>query len=607
MKRIILGALALSFLFSGAMAQTVSVQEAQTVAVNFWNRHHPAEISEVKAPEATPVSYGELSHMYVVNVADRGFVIVAGDRCVQPVLGYSFDSRFPERMHPEISYWLGGYEGQIADAVASGYVPSQEVADMWNQLLTQTAPDTPVSLVVVPALLTTRWDQGAPYNKYCPYDSVSHVKTVVGCVATAMAQIMRYWKHPTCGTGSHSYVPEQRTDMPFGTLSADFEHTTYIYDYMPNSVDENFSRERERNAVALLSYHCGVSVDMMYGSSSGAYSECGYWSNACATSAFSDYFKYKPTLELRKRYNYSDSVWRSMIDTNLVHGRPMYYSGHDNSGGHAFVLDGADAQGRYHFNWGWGGYADGYFSVSNLAPGVGGAGGNSTYTFNQGQTAIFDLEPIPTQLDTVDVYDTVCYDASSYTFYEHTFTPSAGEYNLVHLDTIYRLHLEVARVKLVYLNANGASGATITQRYCYLNGFTAPECSFSRSGYRFVGWCKDPDGADEIYPVGAVIPIRRSMSLYAIWEPLQGIEQVAEASVDLWPNPTTGEVTVSVGGARPVSIAVLDIVGRTVLSETHVNAVGGKAKISLEKLPAGTYTVQVGTDSGIYNRRIIKR
>lgn len=267
MKRIILGALALSFLFSGAMAQTVSVQEAQTVAVNFWNRHHPAEISEVKAPEATPVSYGELSHMYVVNVADRGFVIVAGDRCVQPVLGYSFDSRFPERMHPEISYWLGGYEGQIADAVASGYVPSQEVADMWNQLLTQTAPDTPVSLVVVPALLTTRWDQGAPYNKYCPYDSVSHVKTVVGCVATAMAQIMRYWKHPSCGTGSHSYVPEQRTDMPFGTLSADFEHTTYIYDYMPNSVDENFSRERERNAVALLSYHCGVSVDMMYGSS----------------------------------------------------------------------------------------------------------------------------------------------------------------------------------------------------------------------------------------------------------------------------------------------------------------------------------------------------
>ena len=84
MKRIILGALALSFLFSGAMAQTVSVQEAQTVAVNFWNRHHPAEISEVKAPEATPVSYGELSHMYVVNVADRGFVIVAGGRCGHP-------------------------------------------------------------------------------------------------------------------------------------------------------------------------------------------------------------------------------------------------------------------------------------------------------------------------------------------------------------------------------------------------------------------------------------------------------------------------------------------------------------------------------------------
>ena len=607
MKRILFGALALSFLLSGAMAQTVTVQEAQTVAVNFWNRHHPVEVSGVKASETTLLSYGEISHMYVVNVADRGFVIVAGDRCVQPVLGYSFDSQFPERMHPEVSYWLGGFDAQIAEAVEAGYVPSQEVVDMWDQLLTQTSPETPVSLVVVPALLTTRWDQGSPYNQYCPYDSVNHVKTVVGCVATAMAQIMRYWRHPSCGTGSHSYIPEQRTGMSFGTLSADFEHTTYIYDYMPNSVDANFSPAKERNAVALLSYHCGIAVDMMYGSSSGAYSECGYWSNACATSAFSDYFKYKTSLELRKRYNYSDSVWRLMIDTNLENGRPMYYSGHDNSGGHAFVLDGADGQGRYHFNWGWGGYADGYYTVSNLAPGSGGAGGNATYTFNLGQTAIFDLEPIPTQLDTVDVYDTVCYDATSYTFYEHTFTPSAGEYNLVHLDTIYRLHLDIARVKLVYLNANGAPGATITQRYCYLNGFTAPECTFSRAGYRFVGWCMYPDGEGEIYSVGEVIPIRRNLSLYAIWEPLQGIEQANEASVSLWPNPTTGEVTVSVDGARPVSVTVLDVVGRTVLRETHVDAVGDKAKISLEKLPAGTYTVQVGTDSGVYNQRIIKR
>ena len=177
----------------------------------------------------------------------------------------------------------------------------------------------------------------------------------------------------------------------------------------------------------------------------------------------------------------------------------------------------------------------------------------------------------------------------------------------MHLDTIYRLHLDIARVKLVYLNANGAPGATITQRYCYLNGFTAPECTFSRAGYRFVGWCMYPDGEGEIYSVGDVIPIRRNLSLYAIWEPLQGIEQANETSVNLWPNPTTGEVTVSVDGARPVSVTVLDVVGRTVLRETHVDAVGDKAKISLEKLPAGTYTVQVGTDSGVYNQRIIKR
>lgn len=607
MKRILLGALALSFLLSGAMAQTVTMQEAQTVAVNFWNRHHPADVSEVKASEATPLIYGGINHMYVVNVADRGFVIVAGDRCVQPVLGYSFNSLFPERLHPEINYWLGGYETQIVEAVETGYVPTHDIADMWDSLLTQTPPVAPVSIVSVQEMLTTRWDQGAPYNALCPYDSIGHIKTVVGCVATAMAQIIRYWRHPSCGTHNHSYVPFQRTRTNFGTLSADFEHTTYLYDYMPNSVDENFSPARERNAVAVLSYHCGVAVDMMYGSSSGAYSDCYGGANPCPGSALVDYFKYKPTLELRYRENYSDSIWSFMIDTNLEAGRPLYYSGHDSTGGHAFVLDGADLQGRYHFNWGWGSYGDGYYTLSNLAPGAGGAGGNATYTFNLGQAAIFGIEPIPTQLDTVDVYDTICYDATSYTFYEHTFTPSQSEYTLVHLDTIYRLHLDVARVKFIYLNANGGTGATITQRYCYINGFTMPECSFSRSGYRFVGWCKYPDGDAEIYLPGEVAPLTRSMTLYAIWEQMQGIDQAAENSVDLWPNPTTGELTVSVDGGRPVSVTVHDVVGRVVLAEKHLDAAGGKTKISLEKLPAGTYTVQVATDKGVYNQRIIKR
>ena len=607
MKRIILGALALSFLLSSAMAQTVSVQEAQNVAVNFWNRNHPAEVSEIKPSEAIPQTFGEISHMYVVNIADRGFVIVAGDRCVRPILGYSFDSQASERLHPAIKYWLGGFDSQIAEAIETGYVPSQEVVDMWDGLLTQTPSQAPKSQVAVPTMLTTHWDQGSPYNMLCPYDSVGHIKTVVGCVATAMAQIMRYWKHPTCGTGSHSYVPIQRTRTNFGTLSADFEHTTYLYDYMPSTVSETFSPARERNAVAVLSYHCGIAVEMMYGSSSGAYSECGHWSNVCATSAFSDHFKYKPTLELIHRDGLSDSVWTFMVDTNLEAGRPMYYSGHDSTGGHAFVLDGADGQGLYHFNWGWGGSYDGFYTLSNLAPGSGGIGGNATYTFNFGQAAIFGLEPIPTLLDTVDVYDTACYDATSYTFYEHTFTPSAGEYTLIHLDTVYRLHLDIARVRLIYLNPNGASGGMITQRYCYMNGFTMPECPFSRDGYRFVGWCKYPDGSDVIYSAGDVVPLRRNMSIYAIWEQMQGIEQSDETSVDLWPNPTTGELTISVDGGTPVSITVHDVVGRTVFSEKHVDAADGRVKISLEKLPAGTYTVQVGTLKGVYNQRIIKR
>ena len=603
-----------SGLTSHVAANPVSDDAARRVAAAFWNSYRPEKVQAVVPEALVSIVLRDMEHLRVYAVESVGFVIVAGDDCVEPVLAYSYDDPFPERLHPALRYWLAGYESQIACAEADGTVASAEVAGAWDVLLTAEAPQTPLRMSDIPAMLTTRWDQGAPYNQMCPYDTVYGQRTAVGCVATAMAQIMRYWRHPSCGTGSHSYMPEPHRSYQYDLQSADFEHTTYLYDYMPNTVDQSSSRERDRNAVATLSYHCGVAVDMQYGPSatggSGAYSSCGDYTSACAVSAFVDYFKYKSTLHYAKRYYYSDSAWRAKIDENLDAGRPIYYTGRDSTGGHAFVLDGSDLQGRYHFNWGWAGYGNGYYRLTSLNVGGGGIGGNATYSFNKEQSGIFGIEPVDTTLDTVDYYDSVCYDQTHYTFYDHTITAANGVYDLVHLDTIYRVHLYVAQARFAYLNANGGTGGSVTQRYCFLNGYVMPECPFTRQGYSFVGWCASSWGDETIYHVGDTLRSRRNLNLYAIWQDSSqvGIDDVQrtarEVGLGIFPNPATERVTVELPAGMVGRLTVVDALGRRVAEYTGVST---SAEIPVAALPKGAYTVRFETGTGVYNARVIKR
>ena len=592
-----------------ASAKPVDFATARTVAANFWNTYHPADVKPVTEGDLSPMVYEDISHMHVFAVGQTGFVIVSGDDRVEPVLAYSFDSPFPKTLHATLRYWLGGYESQLAEVASSPLEGDGLAATRWNSLLSVKDTSAPAPLLNVPPLVATHWDQGAPYNRYCPYDTNYNDLTVVGCVATAMAQIIRFWRHPSCGIGEHSYVPEPRHyegdngwfTYTYDTQYADFAHTTYIYDHMPNYVENHLSRERDIKAVATLSYHCGVAVNMMYGTTrvggSGAYSED-------AATAFVNYFKYQPSLQRMYRDGIPDSAWRAMIDEDIAAGRPVYYTGRDNTGGHAFILDGADLHGRYHFNLGWSGSGDGYYYCNDISIGTGGAGGNATYTFNLSQSAIFRIEPIETQLDTVDYYDTVCSDATTYTFYDYEITAQNGVYYFVHLDSIYRVHLAKAQQRYIYYHPNGGSGNTVTSRYCYLNGAVLTQCSFSRENSRFVGWCPSPDGDDTIYQPSDTLKIRRNLNLYAIWEDTTlGIGNLSPLTVTVSPNPTTGDLFITVGGGQQAQLSVLDVMGRTVLSET----VCDKAKISLQGLPAGAYTVQVRSADGICNRRVIKR
>lgn len=219
----------------------------------------------------------------------------------------------------------------------------------------------------VEPLLKTTWKQSAPYNQYCPmrtnYSSGEQENCPVGCVALALGQIMKYYNYPETGKGYKSY-------QPFGlseTISADFENTQYKWELMRDSYFRLGSYKKytdeEADAVATLLFHAGVSVGTIYaisGSSAFAYGNI--------PRDMVENFRYaEEDIRYLSRSDYEKEEWMELIFNELSNGRPIFYAGNSpESGGHAFVLDGYDATGKVHINWGWGGTDNGYYDIDLL-------------------------------------------------------------------------------------------------------------------------------------------------------------------------------------------------------------------------------------------------
>lgn len=331
--------------------------------------------------QAEPVYY-----IYNVN-KNGGFIIMAGDDAVTPVLGYSFTSGYSgQNMPPALVKLLEKYKQEIIFIKQNGLEADAALARDWYQLTTGKFVETRSGSAVSP-LCSTTWDQSPYYNAQCPYDYTYSQRTVTGCAATAMAQIMKFWNYPANGTGFHSY-----SHNTYGTLSANFGNTSYDWGNMPNHLTGSST------AVATLMYHCGVSVEMNYGVASQGGSGAYVISSAspvthCVEYALKTYFGYNSTmLQGLERKNYTDATWISKLKTDLDAGRPIQYAGFG-QGGHTFVCDGYDNSNNFHFNWGWGGMYDGYFNINALNPGSGGTGGGAG-TYNNGQQALLGIKPI---------------------------------------------------------------------------------------------------------------------------------------------------------------------------------------------------------------------
>ena len=347
------------------MAMPVDSQRARQTAESFWQAQ---ELKGTLSEKNT--DYAHL-HLFVGN--EGGFVLIGGDDVVRPVLAWSADAPIGDTLNVAMCYWLNSYEQQIIRAIALGKHSSSD----WRKDITD-----PVT--TVGPLLTTAWDQGQYYNNMAPTDGGQHCPT--GCVATATAQVMKYWNWPVTGRGSHSYSSH-------GTQSANFASTTYAWGQMPNTLTAA-SSSAEVAAVAQLMYHVGVAVEMQYEADvSEAYDASFGSTDACAEHALKQYFGYVNTVRSLSRGSYNGQEWLGIIQNEIDSLRPVIYSGFSVSAGHAFVCDGYDSQGRLHINWGWGGFGNGYFHCDILAPTNSGIGGNDESNYSMSQAIIIGIEP----------------------------------------------------------------------------------------------------------------------------------------------------------------------------------------------------------------------
>ena len=361
-------------------AGPVNPQRAAKVAQHFFNVL-PAAKGGVQLQDVS--NQWQFGGIYLFTSPAGGYVLVAADDAIRPILGYSPTGTIdPANMPPVLQQWLQAYQQEI-EAIQNAQVSAlnSQFSSEWHALENNLLPKDDFDAVVGP-LITTFWDQTYPYNGYCPGGSA------VGCAATAQAQVMNFWQYPAFGMGNHSY-----THSRYGVQSADFAHTLYDWDHMPVMATNNSSVE-EKEAVAMLMYHCGVSLEMAYDpNGSAAAGLAGMEGIPSIDNSLKDYFGYSTSMRVVHREYYTKDMWRNLLIADLDQGRPIVYVGSGDAGGHGFVCDGYDSRGYLHFNFGWSSRGDGYFPVDSISPGVGGVGGNGTYTFNQSNAALLGLVP----------------------------------------------------------------------------------------------------------------------------------------------------------------------------------------------------------------------
>ncbi|MBP5709966.1 MAG: C10 family peptidase [Bacteroidales bacterium] len=365
MKKLVLLLTVISF-FTANYAAPVSERDAAVVAKSFCIE----KMANFNSSDAITLAEEVADVYYRFNIGEKGFVIVSASDLVSPILAYSFENDFVE--NPAANYLLDRYSKEIADIEGRRAPQNQRVSEVWTHYMAEPfMPDKKRDGEELLPLLTTTWNQNMFHNTYCPWDIYAGAwydyRVPNGCVALAMSMIMNFYQYPEHGVGGVSYVP-----YGYDRQTVYFSQQHYNYAAMPDNL--NFYAGQMSHLV----YHCGVAVKMGYTPFGSGSTELE------AKDQFETVFKYnKPALVGPAMFpDYGDA-----LREELSKKHPLFYTASNSGGGHAFVIDGFDADGLFHVNWGWGGSSNGYFQIENLdADGSGDP-------YNNGENALFNLYP----------------------------------------------------------------------------------------------------------------------------------------------------------------------------------------------------------------------
>ena len=349
-------------------ARQISPDEALETANRFVRGNSRLRaLSQAQMKLAYVKTEGSQNRLYVFNASTGGFVIVSGSDATEQVLGYGTSGAFDaQNMAPGLADMLDIYSEEIGYAIDNNIERTSAPV--------QTADTRPS----IAPMLKTQWGQSTPFNNLCPM--VGSNRSVTGCLATAMAQVMKHHNWPEVGEGSRSY--ESTLGGETVTLSVDFGETTYDWENMLNNYSTGYN-EQQANAVATLLYSCGVACGMNYATSTAPSAEL--------FKALPNNFKYDKSIKMAEKAYYGIDEWNDIVYNELRNGRVVYLAGYNAKSGHAFVCDGYDKDDYFHINWGWVGLDDGYFKMSALDPSEQGIGGSDA-GYSKGLEMVYNIK-----------------------------------------------------------------------------------------------------------------------------------------------------------------------------------------------------------------------
>jgi PKD repeat protein len=435
-KSILLLAIVVLALHGKIMASAVSQQQAQNIALNYFKLQVPSAANNSSLAMSLLFSQNEndgTTDFYVFNASPmKGFVIVSGDNNAIPVIAWSSEGNFVlgDLSKSGISDWIKSSATKIHYVVTNNIQADANIQSLWSNYAQGINPQSSRSGGTIGPLCTTIWNQEPYYNSLCPpagLPSSSLSKAVTGCVATAMAQIMKYWNYPAQGTGGVvTYNDFGWGQSPnYGNLSANMNRPLYWANMGNNATSDT-------DPIDSLMYELGVAVNMTYDSTgSGAFVLTGESGGGpCSQTVFADNFYYNPnTLQGVYLSSYTTDAWIALLENEINSGRVVQYEGEDpNAGGHTWVMDGYQPNtsgDMLHMNWGWGGAEDGFYSVTNLAtPG---------FNPSQDDAALIGIEPLlPYSLTLSPSNPSVCPNSNTSLSIQgpasatYTWTPPAG-------------------------------------------------------------------------------------------------------------------------------------------------------------------------------------